>query len=136
MQVDTRGCPPCSYNIVTDLLEALSYGARKTCCYVNTFTQICGQQYRSGVFYVDLAETVARQQPVRQWTDWVAITWEPQQTRTQQYNSCVFCPWSVPRRYKSQRSSVGESRRTRMRMKRVLGSQGRRVRLKTDCEFL
>jgi hypothetical protein len=42
---------------------------------------------------------VARQQPARQWTGWVAITWEPQQTRTQQEKSCVFY-WSVPRVYK------------------------------------
>jgi hypothetical protein len=47
------------------------------------------------------AETVARQQPVRQWTGWVAITWEPQQTRTQQQKSS--------RGYKSQRSSDGVS---------------------------
>jgi hypothetical protein len=42
-----------------------------------------GQKYKSGVFYVVRAEIVARQQPARQWTGWVAITWEPQQTRTQ-----------------------------------------------------
>jgi hypothetical protein len=30
----------------------------------------------------------------------------------------------------------GVSRRTRRRTERVLGSQGRRVRLKIDCEFL
>jgi hypothetical protein len=46
--------------------------------------QTRGKQYRSGVFYVIRAETVGRQQPARQWTGWVAITWEPQQTRTQQ----------------------------------------------------
>jgi hypothetical protein len=48
-------------------------------------------------FYVVPAETVARRQPARQWTGWVAITWEPQQTRMQQYKNCVFCAWSVPR---------------------------------------
>jgi hypothetical protein len=37
-----------------------------------------------GAFYVFRSETVARQQPALQWTGWVAITWEPQQTRTQQ----------------------------------------------------
>jgi hypothetical protein len=31
-----------------------------------------------------LAVTAARQQPVRRWTAWVAITWEPQETRMQQ----------------------------------------------------
>jgi hypothetical protein len=50
---------------VTDLLKALSYGTRKTRCWVNMFKQTHGQQYRSGVFYVICAETVARQQPER-----------------------------------------------------------------------
>jgi hypothetical protein len=31
-----------------------------------------------GVFYAVDAKTVARQHPMRQWTDWVAINWEPQ----------------------------------------------------------
>jgi hypothetical protein len=38
----------------------------------------------------------------RQWTGWVAITWEPQQTRTKQWQSnrgTVFSTWSVPRCY-------------------------------------
>jgi hypothetical protein len=44
----------------------------------NTFKQTRGQQYRCGVFYMVRADTVARQQPARQWTGWVTITWEPQ----------------------------------------------------------
>jgi hypothetical protein len=43
---------------VTDLLKALSYGARKTRCWVNTLKQTRGQQYRSCVFYVIRADTV------------------------------------------------------------------------------
>jgi hypothetical protein len=39
---------------------------------------------------------VARHQPARQWTGFVAITWEPQQTSTQQWKNCVLC-WSMPR---------------------------------------
>jgi hypothetical protein len=63
------------------------------------------QKWKSCVFYVVRAETFARQKPAHEWTGWVAITWEPQQTHTQQWKSCVFCAWSVPRGYKSQRSS-------------------------------
>jgi RNA polymerase-interacting CarD/CdnL/TRCF family regulator len=48
------------YDTVTDLLKALSYGARKTSCQVKTFKQTRDQQYGSGVFYVVRAETVAR----------------------------------------------------------------------------
>jgi hypothetical protein len=54
-------------------------------------------------FYVVIAEIITRQQSARQWTGWVAITWKPQQTRTQQWKSCVFSAWSAPRGYKSKR---------------------------------
>jgi hypothetical protein len=60
-------------DIVMGLLKALSYGARKPCCQVNTLKQTHGQKYRSVVFYEVRAETVARQQSARQWTGWVAI---------------------------------------------------------------
>jgi hypothetical protein len=46
---------------------------------------------------------VTRQPPARQRTGWVAITWEPQNTRTQQWYSnteTVFSMWPVPRCYK------------------------------------
>jgi hypothetical protein len=57
------------------------------------------------------SETVARQQPMCQWTGWVAVMWEPQETRMQQWKSCIFCAWSVLSGYKSQHSSVGLSHR-------------------------
>jgi hypothetical protein len=73
--------------------------------------------------------------------DWlVAITWEPQQTRTKQEKSCVFCALSEPRNSKKAQNRVQlgnlGNRRTRRRMERVLSSKGRRVRLMIDCEFL
>jgi hypothetical protein len=46
---------------------------------------------------------VATQPPERQWTGWVAITWEPQQTRMQQWyrnREPVFSTRSIQRGYK------------------------------------
>jgi hypothetical protein len=56
---------------------------------------------------------------------WFAYCWETD----------VFS-MDPPRDYKSSTEQNEVSRITRMRMERVLGSRGRRVQLKIDCELL
>jgi hypothetical protein len=52
-------------------------------CDVSTHYQATPPTYTEAVFSMVRAEIVARQQPARQWTGWVAVTSEPKQTRTQ-----------------------------------------------------
>jgi hypothetical protein len=68
-----------------DGLKALNYGAKKPLLdndSINTFKRTHKQWERCSLRV--RAATVARQQPVRQWTAWVAIMWESQQNRMHQ----------------------------------------------------
>jgi hypothetical protein len=75
-------------------------------CSVNTFQHMRHAIIRWKCFFVSAHGPLlcnARGDVTQQWE---AITWESQQIRTQEWSSSVFCAWSVPRGYKSQRSSV------------------------------
>jgi hypothetical protein len=81
--VNTTNCSP---SLVTIRQAAFSAGVPRDTVILRKvardFARDCEASYETTV--------VGTQQPALQWTGWLAITWEPQQTRMQQQKS-MFC---------------------------------------------